>query len=334
MRGEDLRVCRERKDASQADFAAWLNDRLGRRYDKQRVSRWEVGAEKIPVAVADLVSAELRVLASTHGPGITIIAANQKGGVAKTATCVNTATLLARRGYRVLLIDSDPQANATMHLGIDPLQAEKDGKSLRDVFEDRATMRDIIHVVPSSGLEVVAASPMLSVVEGALATDSTSGLILRSHLVDLKREYDFIIIDCPPNLGPMTQNGVVAADALIIPCQTEMLAIAGVGLLMMTVDKHRRRSNPHLRIIGILPTMYQSGLQQHQIGMEAIEQQYGKSYRIFPAVPRATAYGDAVMNGRAAVDMPGLRGLAALETVADAFIEERKTILGAVHVNV
>lgn len=331
MRGEDVKDCRERKGASQAEFATWLNERLGRRYDKQRVSRWEVGSERIPASVMTLVAAELRVLTSTHGPALTTVVAIQKGGCAKTISAVNIATILARRGFRVLLVDVDPQANATINLGIDPLAVEREKRSLAHVLKDEAAIGDVIVTIESSGLEVLPSSPSLSVTESEIAADNTGPFDLRERLVDLKRVYDHIVIDTPPNLGAMTLNGLAAADSVLVPCQTEMLAIAGVGLLLTRIEKLKRRFHPNIKIAGILPTLYNARLAQHQAGLEAITEQYGTTHRIFPAVPWATTYGESVMAGRAAVETTNnLRGAEAYEKVVDLLVEERKRIVQGV----
>jgi chromosome partitioning protein len=119
VRGEDMRGLREERSLSQADFAAWLNERLDRRYDRSKISRWESNSEKIPDALVRFLLKETAIAASKHGPALVVCSANQKGGVGKTTCTVNTASLLAKEGYRVLIIDADPQANATAHLGID-----------------------------------------------------------------------------------------------------------------------------------------------------------------------------------------------------------------------
>jgi chromosome partitioning protein len=153
MAGADLRLHREAQRLGQQEFAAWLNDRLGRKYDKQRISRWETGAERIPQTVVDLVReaeaaptfpAELAPDADAGHRAIVVAVALQKGGAAKTTTTINLAYKLASLGWRVLVVDADPQANATSYLGADPVALGDSGRILAEVLEEKLTLGQIL----------------------------------------------------------------------------------------------------------------------------------------------------------------------------------------------
>ncbi len=184
---------------------------------------------------------------------------NQKGGVGKTTTSVNLASGLALRGKRVLLVDSDPQGNATTGVGLDKTSIRT---TLYDVLaaiaddpEDRAAVdgaiveaTDLLHVIPAT-LDLAGAEPMLL---NAVGKET----ILKEALGPLKERYDWIIIDAPPSLGLLTINVLCAADRLVVPMQCEFYALEGLSQLMKTIDIVRKRLNSHLSIAKVLFTMY------------------------------------------------------------------------------
>jgi chromosome partitioning protein len=325
VRGEDMRGLREERSLSQADFAAWLNERLDRRYDRSKISRWESNSEKIPDALVRFLLKETAIAASKHGPALVVCSANQKGGVGKTTCTVNTASLLAKEGYRVLIIDADPQANATAHMGIDLVEYEEGRrKSLAHVLREEIAIEHIVVAVGDTGLEIAPSSIELASVEVELTADPSGPMALRERLQDARQVYDFIFIDCPPNLGQCTANGLVASDVIVIPCQTEYLSSIGVNHLLKTINKLKRRCHPSLAVLGILPTMYNPRLNQHQVTLEQMHTALGSALRIFPPVPRATIYGDAALAGRAALEaVPDAPGAASYRALADTLIAER-----------
>lgn len=187
-----------------------------------------------------------------HGPRI-IALMNQKGGVGKTTTTVNLAASLAATKKKVLLIDSDPQGNATMGAGADKNQLEL---SIYDVLMDVDCTRDAIVTVEESGFDVLGANSDLTAAEVELLQQEGKELRLRQALKLVEAQYDYILIDCPPSLNMLTVNALAACRGVIIPMQCEYYALEGLSALVDTIETIRQALNPDLRIEGILRTMY------------------------------------------------------------------------------
>lgn len=185
--------------------------------------------------------------------GKCIAIANQKGGVGKTTTSVNLSSCLAALGKKVLLIDTDPQGNATSGVGIERDSLEK---SVYDVIINEDNISDVIIKTDYSKLWVVPSSIDLAGAELELVAGESREYRLKSNVESIKDNYDFIIIDCPPSLGLITLNSFVCADSIIIPIQCEYYALEGLSQLTNTIRLIKNSLNPSLELEGVLLTMY------------------------------------------------------------------------------
>lgn len=177
---------------------------------------------------------------------------NQKGGVGKTTTAINTATYLALVNKKVLLIDTDPQANATSGLGIDKARVEK---SIYDVIINEGKIEEIIQKTLVSNMDIVPSSVALTGAEVELVPFLSREYRLNKSLISIKDKYEFIIIDCPPSLGLLTINALTASDSVLIPIQCEYYALEGLSQLISTIDLIKENLNPKLEVEGVLLTM-------------------------------------------------------------------------------
>lgn len=185
--------------------------------------------------------------------GQTIACANQKGGVGKTTTVVNVGTYLALGGQRVLVVDIDPQGNATSGLGID--RGARD-ETLYDALVDSAALNDVIVESAVGGLFVAPSSVALAGAEVELAPVDQRERRLGRLLAEVVSDYDYLLLDCPPSLGLLTVNALTAADSVLIPIQCEYYALEGLTQLIATVNLVRDNLNPNLEILGVILTMY------------------------------------------------------------------------------
>jgi chromosome partitioning protein len=194
-------------------------------------------------------------LSRPKGPRIIAIA-NQKGGVGKTTTSINLATALVENGLRVLLVDFDPQGNASTGLGIEATQRDM---TSYDLLVDNAALEDVIQNTAIEGLGIVPATVDLSSADIELISNEKRSFLLHDALRQTAMDafrWDYILIDCPPSLNLLTVNAMIAAHSVLIPLQSEFFALEGLSQLMMTIREVRTVANPNLRIEGVVLTMY------------------------------------------------------------------------------
>jgi chromosome partitioning protein len=178
---------------------------------------------------------------------------NQKGGVGKTTTAINLSACLASMGEKVLMVDMDPQGNATSGVGIEKLEIEK---CVYEMLVDGIDPRKVVTPGPIQGMDVIPSTLDLAAAEIELASELSRENRLRTGLDQLSGDYDYIIIDCPPALGLLTINGLSAAQEALIPIQCEFYALEGLVYLLRTVQRIKQHVNPSLAIAGVLLTMF------------------------------------------------------------------------------
>ena len=244
--------------------------------------------------------------------------ANQKGGVGKTTTTVNLAAGLARIGQRVLVVDLDPQGNASMGSGVDKRTLEL---SVYDVLLEQAGIAEARRRSEQGGYDVLAANRELAGAEVELIELDQREYRLRDALRDEETAYDFVLIDCPPALNMLTVNGLVAADSVLIPMQCEYYALEGLSDLVETLRKVRHHLNSRLEIEGLLRTMYngQSTLTQ-QVSNE-LESHFGsKVYKTI--VPRNVRLAEAPSYGKPVIAFDkNSKGAQAYSALAQEILE-------------
>ncbi|MFG6686454.1 ParA family protein [Mariniflexile sp. HNIBRBA6329] len=230
--------------------------------------------------------------------GKIIAIANQKGGVGKTTTSINLAASLGVLEKKVLLIDADPQANATSGIGLDVESVEIGTYQL---LEHSSSAKDAILKTETPNLDIIPAHIDLVAIEIELVDKESREYMLKKALAEIKDDYDYILIDCAPSLGLLTLNALTAADAVIIPIQCEYFALEGLGKLLNTIKSVQKIHNPELDIEGLLLTMYDSRLRLSNQVVEEVQKHFNDM--VFQTIiqrnvklSEAPSYGESIIN--------------------------------------
>lgn len=254
--------------------------------------------------------------------------ANQKGGVAKTTTAINLAACLARLDKKVLIVDLDPQGNASTGLGI---PQDERGTTVYDLILGDASAKDAIKPTRSENLFIIPSTTELSSSDVQLINVNKRSFLLRDSLrsADMAREtFDYVLIDCPPSLNLLTVNALVASDSVLIPLQSEFFALEGLSQLMLTIREVRQTANTTLRIEGILLTMHDTRNKlSQQVEVDARENLGDLVYKT--AIPRNVRLSEAPSHAMAAIDYDPLsKGAVSYMDFAREFLELNEAQIG------
>lgn len=237
----------------------------------------------------------------------TLAVVNQKGGVGKTTTSVNLGSYLADSGKSVLLVDLDPQANASAGVGI---RVEAGQPSLYELLAGSAPIQSVIRTTNIERFHIIPSTPDLAGAAMELMDEPYREYRLRRALKAVKEQYDFILIDCPPSLGLLTINGLAAADRLLIPVQCEFYALEGLHQLLTTVDLVRKHLNPRLQVLGAVLTMFDRRTQLSRKVVREVRKTF-PGHVFESIIPRNTELAEAPSTGKTILEYdrssPGAR---------------------------
>ena len=256
--------------------------------------------------------------------GKVISLVNQKGGVGKTTTSINLSASLAVEGKRILLIDLDPQGNATTGVGFNKGDIDK---SVYDVFSDNATIKEVILKTKFKNLDILPSSLQLAGIDielmerGREDPSFQKAFQFKNRLDECINDYDFIIVDCPPSLGLITTNALAASDSVIIPVQCEFFALEGITQLLNAIMLTKKKLNPNLKLEGVLLTMFDS---KTNLSIEVIEEirSYFKEKVYTTIIPRLIRLAEAPSHGKPIIAYdPKSKGSLAYLNLAKEVIE-------------
>lgn len=325
MNGDGLRDVRRTLRLSQAALTSALNASTGRHYDKPKISRWENGREPIPV---DVEAELLRMVEIRPMNARVVVLANQKGGVGKTTSALNLAYSFQKLNRRVLLIDLDPQATATTGLLAGAaVEAYRRGHTMAQVILTGKALADVVikrgePLVGNRTLSFDLAASHIELSETDGKREPGFDLALRESMQAVCKDYDWIVVDAPPNLGMLTWMALAAAEQVIIPVRTEPYDTMGVGLILNTINKVQRRLNPSLRLAGILPTQYDRRKTVDREVLAHLAASLGHSTALLTPVPNSAVFGQAARDGRIATEAaPTSSGAIAYSALAVALVQ-------------
>lgn len=253
--------------------------------------------------------------------GKTIAIVNQKGGVGKTTTAVNLAAAVGAKGKKVLLVDIDPQGNATSGMGIEKRQLPS---SAYDILINDSKASDVIKTSKFKNVDILPANMNLAGAELELVEIKNRETKLKLSLAHIKEQYDYIFMDCPPSLGLITLNALCAADTIMVPIQCEYYALEGLSQLMATVRQVKRLYNSHIELEGVILTMYDGRLNLTQQVVEEVKKFFPN--KVFKTVvPRNVRLSEAPSFGQPVMYYDRLsKGSSAYEELAKEFIEQNE----------
>ena len=255
--------------------------------------------------------------------------ASQKGGVGKSTTCRNLASILAKKGYKVLTVDCDMQSSLSDCFGIDNSKQSQTTlyHLMMDVINDKDLPPKESYIIKREGVDIIASNIELSAIEINLVSTTSREYVLKTILDEIKDDYEYVLLDCMPSLGLMTLNVLATCDSVLIPATPEYLSAKGLEFLLKTIVKIKRRINPKISFDGILLTMFEERTNLSKNILEMIKNSYGEHINIFETrIPKSVKVGEANLKSMSIVDyMPDNKAAIAYQKFTEELINnERK----------